>query len=483
VGIADAGGPLLPVGSPSQLRLHGIPHARTPTVSSAPIFGTDGVRGRAGEGWLAPGVVSALGRTLGAVLGGQGRSRKKRRVLLGHDGRRSGPELCNALARGLSAAGFQPLTAGLITTPGLAWLARSQDFELGAMVSASHNPAADNGIKLFTGSGEKLTEELEAEIERRWRLDPSPSDDGGPPEFDESLELAYLTRLVEKVGAGLKLDGLVLALDCANGGGSRIAPRVFGRLGARVTSIAAEPDGDNINRDCGSTHPEALQGAVRRLDAALGIALDGDGDRCLLVDERGQLVDGDGILTVLARQAVARGEWKDRPRIVTTVMSNKGLARALRDVGVGLVIVDVGDKNVVEALRRENLKLGGEPSGHVIFGPENHYIGDGIYTALRVLRVMRETGESLSSLASAFRSFPQVLINVPVARKPPLSSLGAVQEAVRGVEAELGDDGRVLLRYSGTEPLARVMVEGPDQEWITRRARGLAELLSRELGA
>jgi phosphoglucosamine mutase len=451
-------------------------------VTPARIFGTDGVRGRAGEGWLAVGPVSALGRTLGAVLAAETRSRRKRRVLLGHDGRRSGPELCNALARGLSAAGFDPVTAGLITTPGLAWLARTQDFVLGAMVSASHNPADDNGIKLFTSGGLKLTDELEAEIERRWTEDPSPTDAGRPPEFDENLEVLYLSRLVDKVGAGLKLDGLIVALDCANGGASRIAPRVFGRLGARVTSIAAEPDGDNINRDCGSTHPEALQGAVRRTEAHLGVALDGDGDRCLLVDEKGRLVDGDGILTILARHAMARGEWQD-PRVVTTVMSNKGLGRALREVGVGLVVVDVGDKNVVEALRRENLKLGGEPSGHVIFGPENHFIGDGIYTALRVLRVMRETGEPLSTLAGPFRSFPQVLVNVPVARKPPFASLPRIAEAVRGVEAELGDDGRVLLRYSGTEPLARVMVEGPDQEWITRRAKSLAELVARELGA
>jgi phosphoglucosamine mutase len=451
-------------------------------VSAARIFGTDGVRGRAGEGWLAAGAVSALGRTVGAVFAGETRSRKKRRVLLGHDGRRSGPELCNALARGLAAAGLEPVTAGLITTPGLAWLARTQDFELGAMVSASHNPADDNGIKLFTGGGTKLSDEVEAEIERRWTLDPSPVETGRAPEFDENLEVLYLSRLTDKVGAGLKLDGLAIALDCANGGGSRIAPRVFGRLGARVTSIAAEPDGDNINRDCGSTHPEALQGAVRRIEAQMGVALDGDGDRCLLVDEKGGLVTGDGILTVLARHAMARGEWKD-PRVVATVMSNKGLGRALREVGVGLVIVDVGDRNVVEALRREHLLLGGEPSGHVIFGPENHFIGDGIYTALRVLRVLRETGETLSALASPFRSFPQVLINVPVARKPPLDSLPRIAEAVRGVETELGDDGRVLLRYSGTEPLARVMVEGPDHDWILRRARTLADLVARELGA
>jgi phosphoglucosamine mutase len=447
-------------------------------LSQARIFGTDGIRGRAGEGWLTTDAVSALGRTVGSVLAGSPRAKKKRRVLLGHDGRRSGPELCAALARGLGAAGLEPVSCGLITTPGLAWLARTQEFELGAMVSASHNPAADNGIKLFTGAGMKLSDELELEIERRLLLDPSPTTAGPTPHYDESLELDYLSRLVDE--AGLKLDGVVLALDCANGGGSRVAPRVFGRLGAQVTSIAAEPDGDNINRDCGSTHPEALQGAVRRCGAEIGIALDGDGDRCLLVDEKGQLVHGDGILTLLARHAMAGGQWKD-PRVVATVMSNKGLSRALREVGVGLVIVEVGDRNVVEALRREDLRLGGEQSGHVVFGAENHFIGDGIYTALRVLRVMRETESPLSVLAGAFRPFPQVLVNVPVSKKPPLSSLPRVAEAVRAVETELGEDGRVLLRYSGTEPLARVMVEGPDHDWITRRAQGLADLISREL--
>jgi phosphoglucosamine mutase len=273
---------------------------------------------------------------------------------------------------------------------------------------------------------------------------------------------------------------MVLALDCANGGGSRVAPRVFGRLGAQVTSIAAEPDGENINRECGSTHPEALQSAVRRSNAQIGIALDGDGDRCLLVDEKGQLVHGDGILTLLGRQAMARGEWKD-PRLVATVMSNKGLVRALREVGVGVVTVDVGDRHVVDALRREQLRLGGEQSGHIVFGTENHYIGDGVFTALRVLKVMRETGQPLSVLAGAFRAFPQVLINVPVARKPAFSSIPRILEAVRSAEAELGEDGRVLLRYSGTEALARVMVEGPDHDWITRRAQALAELVANEL--
>jgi phosphoglucosamine mutase len=450
-------------------------------VTAARIFGTDGIRGRAGEGWLSADSVSAIGRTVGAVLA---RDKKAGRphALLGHDGRRSGPELERALARGFAASGFEIHSAGLISTPGLALLARLREYEVGAMISASHNPAADNGIKLFNREGRKLSDTLEIEIEERLRADPKPVANGAAPEHDPSLELAYLTYLVDKAGANLSLAGLSIVIDCANGGASRVAPRVLGRLGAHVTPIHAEPDGENINRGCGSTHPESLQAQVRRLDANLGIALDGDGDRCILVDERGQLVHGDGILTVCARQAARANAWKD-PRVVATVMSNKGLHRALREVGVGVLTVDVGDRNVVEALERESIRLGGEQSGHVVFGSDNYFIGDGIYTALRVLRVMKETQKPLSALCSAYREFPQVLINVPVARKPSLTSMPPVMDEVRAVEGELGEDGRVLVRYSGTEALARVMVEGPDSAGIAEQAQRLARAIAAEIGA
>ena len=446
-------------------------------MDHARIFGTDGIRGRAGEGWLTAAAVSALGRTAGEVLGS---GRRRRRALVGHDGRRSGPELEAALARGLSASGFEVASCGLITTPGLALLTRLREFDLGGMLSASHNPAEDNGVKLFNRLGRKLSDELELAIETRLRAGPAEVASGPAPRHDSELETAYLGYLVDKAGGGLDLAGLTLVVDCSNGGASRVAPRVFGRLGARAIAIHAEPDGENINLGCGSTHPESLQAEVRRMDAQLGIALDGDGDRCLLVDERGQLVDGDAILAVCARHFAPR--WGDR-RIVATVMSNKGLGRALRGADVALVTVGVGDRYVVEALERERLPLGGEQSGHIIFGNDNYLIGDGVYTALRVLRVMRETGKPLSELAGVFRSFPQVLINVRVARKPQLTSLPALVEAVGAIERELGDDGRVLLRYSGTEPLARVMVEGPDAARIQQHAQALAGLLAAEIGA
>jgi len=453
------------------------------------IFGTDGIRGRAGEGWLAADAVSALGRTAGSVLSEQanlgprgGRRRGPRRVLLGHDGRRSGPELEAALARGFAASGFRASSAGLITTPGVALLCRLEGFQVAAMISASHNPAEDNGIKLFNGRGEKLSDELEIEIERRLAESAEPAREGPPPAHDPALEGAYLAYMIERAGAGLRLDGLSLVVDCANGGASRVAPRVFGRLGAQTIAIHAEPDGDNINRRCGSTQPADLQAEVRKLGAQVGVALDGDGDRCVFVDERGALVHGDGILTVCARHAMQRCELPGE-RVVATVMSNRGLHRALRELGIGVVTVDVGDRNVVEGLRREGLELGGEQSGHVVFGSDHFHIGDGIYTALRVLRILRETGKPLSELAAPYQPFPQVLLNVPVARKPHLSQVPRVAEAVREIEGELGEDGRVLLRYSGTEPLARVMIEGPDGEMIQRRAQALAGLLAAEIGA
>ncbi len=457
------------------------------------IFGTDGVRGRAGEGWLAPAAVAAIGRAAGDVLGAKSAGTRRPQALVGHDGRRSGPELEAALASGLASRSFEVKSVGLITTPGLALLTRLEEFRLGAMLSASHNPAEDNGIKLFSENGEKLSDETELEIEKRLLRAPTeatppasagaraPASHASPP-HDESLEATYFSYLVEQAAAGLRLDGLSIVVDCANGGGSRVAPRVFGRLGAVVRAIAADPDGDNINLRCGATHPEALQEEVRGQSAHLGLALDGDGDRSILVDERGELVDGDAILAILGRHAMQRGDLPD-PRIVATVMSNRGLHKALREVGVGVVTVDVGDRRVVEALRREKLRLGGEQSGHVVFGPDHFYIGDGIYTALRVLRVLSETQRPLSELASVYRPFPQVLLNVRVAQKPPLADVPRLARARSKVEEELGEDGRVLLRYSGTEPLVRVMVEGPDLPRIQSQAQELADLIAAEIGS
>lgn len=446
------------------------------------IFGTDGIRGRSFEGWLTVERVEALGRAVGVVLGRHPEAGSSKRALLGHDGRASGSVFVDALSRGLAAAGMHASTIELVTTPALAWLTRSGDFVCGAMVSASHNPAADNGIKVFSSQGGKLSDELEAEIESELLAHPHGVGEGPPADPATHLVDDYVRALLEGVGNGLDLTGMSVALDSAHGGGSRIAPQVLRQLGADLVSIGDQPDGSNINAKVGSTHPEALQAAVSEHHSAIGIALDGDGDRCILVDEQGAIVHGDGILTVLARRAMELGELDD-PRIVATVMSNRGLHRALREVGIGVLTVGVGDRRVVEGLRAERLRLGGEQSGHIVFGADHHFIGDGLYCALRVLRVMKDTGRSLADLVAPYRPFPQVLLNVIVDQKPVLESIPAIANLIGRHESELGDDGRILLRYSGTEPLARVMVEGPSLDRIQAMAEEIAQLIERELGA
>ena len=443
------------------------------------IFGTDGIRGEAGTGWLQLDRVSALGRAVGRVLG---RQTELRTAILGHDGRESGPSIANSLAAGLIESGFKPTFAGLITTPALAIVANLDEYGLGVMISASHNPAQDNGIKIFAAKGGKLSDELELEIEAELRANESAAKSPLKLTEDALLPERYTQYLTDHLGQSVALDGLNVALDCANGAGSRLAPGVLEKLGARVATIAAQPDGKNINRACGSTHPEALQEFVKNSDAQIGIALDGDGDRCILVDEHGELVHGDGIMTALARHAASRGDAAGK-RMVATIMSNRGLHRALREVDVEVVTVGVGDRRVVEEMRRAGISLGGEQSGHIVFGDDHFFTGDGIYTALRVLSIMRETGSPLSALVAPYQPYPQILLNVPVARKPAIEELQGVEEVRSRVENELGMDGRVLLRYSGTEDLLRIMVEGPDEAQIREQASELADLVSEAIGA
>ncbi|MEM9379399.1 MAG: phosphoglucosamine mutase [Planctomycetota bacterium] len=456
------------------------------TTSDQPIFGTDGIRGRALEGWLAPDAVEALGRAAGAVLGPGAAG--EARALVAHDGRASADELQRAFARGLAAAGIETTTADLLPTPGLAWLTSDRPVALGAMISASHNPAHDNGIKLFGGGGAKLSDAQQAEIEVRLREEVQRVPPGGASapaalEHDGTLEDAYAAHLVALGSAdgALDLTGVRVVIDCANGAASRVGPRVLESLGATVTALHAAPDGRNINDGCGSTHPEALQATVTERGASLGIALDGDADRCILVDEVGALVDGDAIMTIIARDAARRGAWRD-PRIVATIMSNRGLHRALAPVGVGVVEVGVGDRQVVEALRTHRLELGGEKSGHVVFGAASGYIGDGLLTALHVLSVASRTGESLSSLAAPFVPLPQVLLGLAVTGKPPLESLEGFTALRSRLEEELGSAGRINVRYSGTEPKARIMVEGPDEARIRTMAEELVRALEDEIG-
>lgn len=449
---------------------------------SAPrrLFGTDGIRGQAGVEPLTEPSVVRIGRAIARVLARE-RGLAHGHVLLGHDGRRSGPWIEAALCRGMAAEALGAVSAGLITTPGLALETRAGHFDLGIMVSASHNPAADNGIKVFDRDGSKLPDELELAIEAELATGLPLAPPAAPPSLDPGVAERYLEHLLAAV-PGLDLGGLSLVIDCANGGSSRIGPRLFERLGARTTALFHDPDGENINRGCGSTHPEALQAAVRSSGADLGLALDGDGDRCLLVEEHGRLVDGDALLALLARHLTARAELPGK-RIVATVMSNQGLQRSLSEAGLSMETVGVGDRRVVEALRAGGLGLGGEQSGHIVFGARHHYIGDGLYTALRVLEALRASGGSLSRLAAVFEAFPQVLVNVRVRSKPELAGLPGVGQAVAELEAQLGGEGRVFLRYSGTENLARVMVEGPERGLIQAGAERIAERIRAAIGA
>jgi phosphoglucosamine mutase len=445
---------------------------------STKLFGTDGVRGRAGEPPLDTRTVRRLGMALVKALPASG---EPVRLLVGRDTRESGEPLERDLAVGASAAGATVVSAGVIPTPAVAHLTRSQGFSAGLVISASHNPFHDNGIKVFSGGGEKFTEALEAEVEAII-ADTSWREPGGPaalvPRVDETS--AYLAH------AGRALDGRFpaharrVAIDCANGATYEVAPALLRGLGFDVTAIGCEPDGRNINLDCGSTHPERLARLVVERGCDVGIAFDGDGDRAILVDAAGRLVDGDAVLLLCAKRMQAAGRLRGNT-VVATVMSNIGLEIALRDLGIGLVRTPVGDKYVMEELLRDNLSLGGEQSGHVIF-PDFLYTGDGIVTALNVLRVMAETGRPLADLAGELTTYPQVLRNLRVREKRDWLSIPAAAEAIAEVEAKLAGRGRLLVRYSGTEPLLRVMIEGEQQGDIDAWAARIVAAIRSEIG-
>jgi phosphoglucosamine mutase len=429
---------------------------------NARLFGTDGVRGRAGAPPLDTRTVRRLGMALVKALP---RSRGAIRLLVGRDTRESGEQIERDLAVGAAAAGATVASAGVIPTPAVAYLTRSLGYAAGLVISASHNPYHDNGIKVFSGGGEKFTEALEAEVEGIM-ADASWQEPGGAapavPRIDETA--GYLAHSRRALGGPLPAHARRIAVDCANGATHQVAPALMRSLGFEVTAIGCEPDGRNINLDCGSTHPERLAQTVVREGCDVGVAFDGDGDRAILVDAAGRIVDGDAVLLMCAKQMQAAGRLRGNA-VVATVMSNIGLEIALRDLGIGLVRCPVGDKYVMEELLRDNLSLGGEQSGHVIF-PDFLYTGDGLVTALSVLRVMAETGRPLADLAGDLKTFPQVLSNLRVREKRDWTTIPAAAQAIADVEAKLAGRGRLLVRYSGTEPLLRVMIEGERQEEI-----------------
>ncbi|MDI3299626.1 MAG: phosphoglucosamine mutase [Bacillota bacterium] len=442
------------------------------------LFGTDGVRGLANRE-LTPELAFGLGRAAGAAL----ERGERPRFLVGQDPRRSSGMLEAALVAGLASVGADVERIGVVTTPGLAFLVREAGASAAAMVSASHNPAEYNGIKFFSAEGFKLPDAVEDEIEallgREAEL-PRPEGEG-LGRVVERAERAerYVDFLAGSVPDGA-LAGLSLVVDCANGAASRIAPEAFRRLGVRLTVLHAEPDGLNINRRCGSLHPEALARAVREAGASAGLAFDGDADRCIAVDERGAVLDGDQILAVLAADRRAQGKLPGGT-VVGTVMSNLGLELALAEMGVRLLRTRVGDRYVLEAMLREGYVLGGEPSGHVILR-DLHTTGDGILTGIQLLAAARRLGAPLSELGRRVRKLPQVQLDVPAPAREGLETNPRVAEARAEVERRLGGRGRLVLRPSGTEPVVRVMVEAEDEAEARAAAERLARVVESELG-
>ncbi len=442
------------------------------------FFGTDGIRGLAGKFPLDETTIECIGYSLAGEL--QAKLGRSAHIIIGRDTRESGEWIESAFARGASAVKANVRSAGVVTTPGVAYLARVLEADAGVVISASHNPYEDNGIKIFGRSGRKLDEDTEAAIERCLKSGLNCSLEDTLIQTDESLAELYFNYLLDEIGKNLDLHGLKLVVDGANGAAYKLAPALMKSLGALVTSINVEPNGHNINLKCGALNCEQLQKTVIEQQADLGLAFDGDADRLLLVDDNGKLVDGDQILFILANHLDAKGSLAGR-RVVATVMSNLGLEVALYERNIVLVRTPVGDKYVLEELLANGGSIGGEQSGHVIL-PQISLAGDGMITALEVLRVMKESGKSLSQLTEGFRSYPQVIVNVPVSKKPPLDDILPIKEAIDNVERVLGKRGRLLVRYSGTEHLARVMLEGPDKAAIQTQADDLANLIREHIG-
>lgn len=448
------------------------------------LFGTDGVRGIANLAPMTADTALAIGRAAAYVLRkSDGRSRP--RILIGKDTRLSGYLFENALTAGICSMGADVLLTGPIPTPAIAYIARSMRADAGIVISASHNPFHDNGIKLFSGDGFKIDDKVEAEIEQiiadpsRMQEWPAPDAIGRARRIDDA-DGRYIEFCKHTFPQDCTLDGLRIVLDCANGATYQVAPIVFKELGADVFAIHNQPNGLNINEHCGSQHPEDLQAKVHEVRADIGLAFDGDGDRLIAVDENSRVLSGDHLLAIFAHHLKATGQLEN-DLVVLTPMSNFGLRRALADKGIRHLDAAVGDRNVLLCMQAEQAALGGEQSGHIIFR-NHHTTGDGIVTALQLLAVMRQSGQSASSLANAFTEAPQELLNVKVSRKPDLDQIPAVSEAVAEAEAKLDARGRVLVRYSGTEPICRVMVEGPDPVTVHEIAGNLAALIQRELG-
>ena len=455
------------------------------------LFGTDGIRGVAGEFPLTRDSVYWIGRALGHDLV---RANAKARVVIGQDARESSRWIADRFLQGLASVGVETRSAGVITTPGVAFLARSQGFDAGVVISASHNPWTDNGIKVFSGDGYKLPDVRELAIEKEIfallqadaKAPDSTSEISSLP-GEEDLRHAYVRWLAGSVSTDL--SRLRVAVDCANGAAAAEAPELFRALKIDATFVNASPDGQNINENCGALHPETVAGFVTENNASgskkhfdAGVTFDGDADRALFCDAHGRVVNGDGVLLLAAREMKARGTLANAT-VVATTMSNMGLELALKRSGIQMLRANVGDKYVLEEMQRVGATLGGEQSGHILFRDGEATTGDGLLTALRVLEIMVGAGKPLAELIGDLKVFPQTIRNVRVRQKTPFKEIPAVQGAIAAAERELDGNGRVVVRYSGTEALARVMIEAESQEQMNRLAGTIVESIQAELGA
>jgi phosphoglucosamine mutase len=445
------------------------------------LFGTDGIRGVANQHPMTPELVLRMGKAIASLF----RNTKRRhRILIGRDTRLSGPMIEDALVAGICSMGVDALTVGVLPTPAVAFLTMDMKADAAIMISASHNPFEDNGIKIFQGNGLKLPDAAEARIEaliESERLgDSAPTGAAiGRSSAIFGADGRYAVFLKNAFPKALSLEGLKIVVDCAHGAGYRIAPLVLEELGAEVIPVGNNPDGKNINLKCGAMHPEIVAAAVRKHRAHAGIALDGDADRVIFADEKGAVIDGDHLMAICALDLKARRQLR-KNTVVATVMSNMGFEIAMKEANIKLIRTQVGDRYILECMRQKGYNLGGEQSGHLIF-LDHTTTGDGILSALQVLAVMKKKGRPLSELAAVMSTLPQVLVNVTVERRRELDSIPVIGQAIADAEKKLAGKGRILVRFSGTQALCRVMIEGPSQKEITTMANELADVIKKNM--
>jgi len=451
-------------------------------IKNLKIFGTDGVRGKANTAPMEIETVLALGRAAGQVFR---KTSPKPRVVIGKDTRLSCYMYENALISGLCSMGVDTFMLGPIPTPGVAFITRAYRADAGIVISASHNPYHDNGIKFFSSEGFKFSTEWEREMEalvakNNFKDFLPASDEIGKNTKITDADGRYIEFVKATFPRRLSLKNLKIALDCANGAGYKVAPLVFKELDAEVFLYGASPNGLNINHNCGSLYPEMIQKAVIDTKADVGIALDGDADRVIMIDENAQIVDGDAMLAICAKDMSMKGQLLNN-RVVSTIMANYGFIKAMKKLNIEVICSEVGDRYVIQDMIKHNAVLGGEQSGHLIFREQNT-TGDGLVCALQVLRIMIETDSKLSDLASIIERYPQACLNVKVSTKPDLKSIEALTQVILDVEKTLSDSGRVLVRYSGTENICRVMVEGPNKQKVDAFARSIADVVQEKIG-